>query len=98
MKKWYVVYRDKVPGVYDKREQCSEQVTKFSGGCYKGYKSQEEADASWMNHLRAGEKKKIKPKILIVVPFLLTVIAFLIAVTLLDRILGDHHFTCNSNV
>ena len=44
MKKWYVVFKGKVPGVYDEWEHCSEQVTKFSGNRYKGYKSREEAE------------------------------------------------------
>ena len=36
MKKWYVVYKGKVPGVYDQWEDCLKQVNKFKGNIYKG--------------------------------------------------------------
>ena len=78
MKKWYVVFKGKVPGVYDEWEHYSEQVTKFSGNRYKGYKSREEAEARWMNHLLEEERKKNWMKTVIVIPVLLTVIAVLL--------------------
>jgi viroplasmin and RNaseH domain-containing protein len=31
---YYVVFEERVPGVY---EECKKQVHKFSGNCYKGY-------------------------------------------------------------
>ena len=78
MKKWYVVFKCKVPGVYDEWEHYSEQVTKFSGNRYKGYKSREEAEGRWMNHLLEEERKKNRMKTFIVIAVLLTVIAVLL--------------------
>jgi ribonuclease HI len=81
MKKWYVVYRGRVPGVYDEWEHCSEQVTSFSGNSYKGYKSREEAEVRWMNYLLEEERKKNpmktknRMKTAFVIPSLLTAIA-----------------------
>ena len=34
---WYVVCKDRVPGVYDDWEQCRKQVHGFSGNNFKGY-------------------------------------------------------------
>ena len=51
MPKWYVVYQGRVPGVYDEWEDCLKQVNMFKGNNYKGYKSRDEAEARYMNHL-----------------------------------------------
>jgi hypothetical protein len=48
----YVVYRDRVPGVYIHWEDCLKQVNMFKGNSYKGYKTTTEAEARWRNHLR----------------------------------------------
>ena len=58
MKKWYVVYEGRVPRVYDEWEDCLKQVNNFKGNNYKGYKSKEEAEARYLNHLLAEERKK----------------------------------------
>jgi len=71
MTKCYVVFDGRVPGVYDKWEDCHRQVNKFSGNNYKGYATREEAIAKWRNHLW----KKNRMKTLVVLPLLLTVIA-----------------------
>ena len=42
MKKWYVVYKGRVPGVYDEWEDCVKQVNKFKGNSYKGYRTKAE--------------------------------------------------------
>ena len=68
----YVVFEGRVPGVYDEWEDCKQQVHKFSGNCYKGYATREEAVAKWRNH---QSKKKNKMKTLVVLPLLLTIAA-----------------------
>jgi viroplasmin and RNaseH domain-containing protein len=40
---WYVVYKGKVPRVYDDWEECRRQVHRFSGNSYKGYNTLVEA-------------------------------------------------------
>ena len=74
MPKWYVVYKGRVLGVYDKWDNYLKQVNKFKGNSYKGYKSREEAEARWMNHLREEMKKNRIAAIAV----LLTVIAVLL--------------------
>ena len=43
----YVVYKGKVPGVYDDWEECRRQVHRFSGNSYKGYTTRAEAEARY---------------------------------------------------
>ena len=71
MKKWYVVYKGRVPGVYDQWEDCLKQVNKFEGNSYKGYKTKKEAEAQWRrsNGMRTGY---------IVIPLFLIVMAVLL--------------------
>jgi hypothetical protein len=80
MKKWYVVYRGRVLGVYDEWDDCLKQVDGFKSNSYKGYKSREVAEARYMKHLLAEERKKTGLKNFIVIPILLIVIAFLLYV------------------
>ena len=40
----YVMYKGKVPGVYDDWEECRRQVHRFSGNSYKGYTTRAEAE------------------------------------------------------
>ena len=71
----YVVFESRVPGVYDEWGDCKQQVYKFSGNCYKGYATREEAVAKWRDHRR----KKNQMKNLVVLPLiLLTVIALVL--------------------
>ena len=65
----YVVYKSRVPGVYEEWQDCHQQVHKFSGNSYKGYMTREEAVAQWRRHV--GKKNRLK----ILVPLLLTGIA-----------------------
>ena len=74
MPKWYVVYKGRVPGVYDEWDDCLKQVNKFKGNSYKGYTSREKAEARWMNHQREERKKNR----IAVIAVLLTVIAVLL--------------------
>jgi ribonuclease HI len=66
----YVVFEGRVPGVYDEWKDCKKQVHKFSGNCYKGYVTREEAVAKWRNH-----QSKNKMKNLVVLLLLLTIAA-----------------------
>ncbi len=53
----YVVYKGKVPGVYDDWEECQRQVHHFSGNSYKGYTTRAEAEARYARYL-AGERRE----------------------------------------
>lgn len=37
----YVVFRWRVPRIYDEWEDCHKQVNKFNGNKYKGYQTRE---------------------------------------------------------
>jgi ribonuclease HI len=50
--RWYVVFEGRVPGVYDKWEDCFKQVNKFRSNNYKGFKTREEAEARYKNYRR----------------------------------------------
>ena len=50
----YVVYKGKVPGVYDDWEECRRQVHRFSGNSYKGYTTRAGAESRYARSL-AGE-------------------------------------------
>ena len=51
----YVVYKGKVPGVYDNWEECRRQVHHFSGNSYKGYTTRAKAEARYVRYL-VGER------------------------------------------
>ena len=53
----YVVYKGKVPGVYDDWEECRRQVHRFSGNSYKGYTTRTEAEVRYALYL-AGERRE----------------------------------------
>ncbi|KAK1663060.1 hypothetical protein QYE76_051219 [Lolium multiflorum] len=72
----YVVYKGRVPGVYEEWQDCLEQVHKFSGNNYKGYATREEAVAQWRRHV--GKKNRLK----FLVPLLLSGIAVVLYFTL----------------
>ena len=48
---WYVVYKGRVPGVYDDWVDCRRQVHRFSGNSYKGYNTMAEAEARYTRYL-----------------------------------------------
>ena len=77
-KKCYVVFEGRVSGVYDEWEDCQKQVSGHRGNNYKGYKSREEAEARYMNHLAQKRRNRMKTSfivlLLLVVVFLLYVI------------------------
>jgi viroplasmin and RNaseH domain-containing protein len=83
---YYVVFEGRVPGVYDEWEDCKQQVHKFSGNCYKGYTTRQEAVAKWRNHqsknkneneneMKKKNKNENEMKTLVVLPLLLTIAA-----------------------
>ena len=53
---WYVVYKGRVPGVYDDWEACQSQVHYFCGNSYKGFHTRTEAEARFAHYL-AGERR-----------------------------------------
>ena len=53
----YVMYKGKVPGVYDDWEECRRQVHHFSGNSYKGYTTRAEAESRYARY-RAGERRE----------------------------------------
>ena len=53
----YVVYKGKVPRVYDDWEECRRQVHRFSGNSYKEYTTRAEAEYRYARYL-AGERRE----------------------------------------
>jgi viroplasmin and RNaseH domain-containing protein len=82
MVRWYVVFEDKVLGVYNKWEDCFKQVNKFKGNSYKGFKTREEAEARYKNYRRGREGRNRMKTCFIVIPILLMIllIVYVIAV------------------
>ena len=56
---WYVVYKGRVPGVYNDWELCRKQVHGFSGNNFKGYNTMMEAEARYATYL-AGERMEMR--------------------------------------
>jgi viroplasmin and RNaseH domain-containing protein len=82
-KKWYVVLRGKVSGVYDDLDDCLVQVNEFPSNSYKGYKTKEEAEARYNKHLSKKEEcgrmntkeEETMLMTILFIPFFLVVIA-----------------------
>lgn len=55
--RWYVVFEGRVPGIYDKWEDCFKQVNKFKSNNYKGFKTREEAEVRYNNYRRVRERR-----------------------------------------
>jgi ribonuclease HI len=79
MRKWYVVYKGKVPGVYDQWDHVHEQVNRFPGNSHKSYKSKEEAKYRYMMFQLAEERKSNKMKTFVVI---LAIFIVMIAIVL----------------
>ena len=77
----YVVYRGRVPGVYDDWEACRKHVHRFSGNSYKGYNTMAEAQARYAHYL-AGERREMRRNqmMTVIIVMLLIVTAFLVYV------------------
>ena len=54
----YVVYIGRVPGVYERWQDCHMQVNGFPGNRYKGYMSRVVAKENWRNHLRQPKRTR----------------------------------------
>ena len=54
--RYYVVCKGKVPGVYDEWAECQAQVEGVSGTSHKGFKTREEAGASYVRLTLARER------------------------------------------
>jgi len=44
-------FSGRVPGVYDDWDTCNAQVVRFSGSCYKSFKTKDEAVPAYKKHL-----------------------------------------------
>ena len=60
MPRCYVVFRGRVPGVYDHWDECSKQVNGFRGNSYKSYNTRAAAEARWFIHLEEQKNKWMK--------------------------------------
>jgi len=69
---WYVVYKGKVPGVYDDWEDCRRQVHRFSGNSYKGYTTLEEAETRYANFLARQRREMWRSRM---TPFVVMMLA-----------------------
>lgn len=58
-KRYYVVWKGRVPGVYDDLNDALEQVDDFPGALFKGYDSAAEAAQAFRNSNAREEKKEI---------------------------------------
>ena len=76
-KECYVVYEGKVPGVYDEWHECQAQVQGVSGASHKGFKSRQEAQASYLRFRRARERPHNLRLVYCIVLLSLIVIALL---------------------
>jgi viroplasmin and RNaseH domain-containing protein len=68
---WYDMFEGRVLGVYEEWADFKKQVHKFSGNCYKGYLTQQEAVAKWRKH----QLNKSKMNTFVVLSLFLTIIA-----------------------
>ncbi|KAK1663262.1 hypothetical protein QYE76_051421, partial [Lolium multiflorum] len=69
----YVVYKGRVPGVYDDWEDCRRQVHRFSGNSYKGYPARVEAEGRYARYL-AGEMRDMRRNRMKTMAFVMMVI------------------------
>ncbi|KAK1694605.1 hypothetical protein QYE76_011302 [Lolium multiflorum] len=69
----YVVYKGRVPGVYDDWEDCRRQVHRFSGNNYKGYPTRVEAEGRYARYL-AGEMRDMRRNRMKTMAFVMMVI------------------------
>ena len=74
----YVVYKGKVPGLYDEWHECEAQVAGFKGANHKGFKSSPEAEASYLRFTLARERDQNRHLMSYnIIPLFLIVIALL---------------------
>ena len=80
MARWncYVVYKGKVPGVYNEWHECQAQVNGFTGASHKGFKSTQEGEASYLTFTLARERTRNRRFMYYIIPLSLIVIALLV--------------------
>ena len=49
--KTYVVFKGRIPGIYDNWPDCQAQVNGFSGQSYKAYSTRSAAEDAWFSHM-----------------------------------------------
>ena len=76
-KQCYVVYKGKVLGVFDEWYECQVQVERSTGASHKGFKSRQEAQASYLRYTLARERPHNRRLMYCIVPLSLIVIALL---------------------
>ena len=76
-KECYVVYKGKVPGVYNVWHECQVQVNGVSGASHKGFKSRQEGEASYFRFTLARKRTRNHHLMYCIVPLSLIVIALL---------------------
>ena len=64
---WYVVFKGRVPGVYEHREDALSQVNGFKGNSYKGYATRNITEAHWR---RSNRGRMGTAGYLVILPFL----------------------------
>ena len=79
MARWrcYVVYKGKVPGVYNEWPECQVRVNGISGASHKAFKSRQEGEASYLKFTLARERTRNRRLMYCIVPLSLIVIALL---------------------
>ena len=77
MKKWYVVFKGRVPGVYTDWSECHAQVDKFKGNSYISFQTRQEAETNYLKFLE-GERRNTGGQKNFIIVVLLIVIAFLL--------------------
>ncbi|KZV57244.1 proton pump-interactor 1-like [Dorcoceras hygrometricum] len=60
--KTYVVFVGRVPGVYERWSEASEQVCGFSGSCYKGYETKTDAEEAFRSFSQAADGTRVHEK------------------------------------
>ena len=61
----YVVYIGRVPGVYERWQDCHMQVNGFPGNRYKGYMSRAVVEENWRNHLRQKNRTRTRTNFIV---------------------------------
>jgi len=56
MKKYYVVWKGRTPGIYDNWEACKKEVEGFQGALYKGFPDRASAEAAYAKGFAGFEK------------------------------------------
>ena len=55
--KYYVVWKGRTPGVYDKWDVCKKEIEGFAGALYKGFPDKESAEAAFAKGFMGFERK-----------------------------------------